>query len=192
MVFPFNSLFLPLRVCPCLFPTKIPFVLHFSSFSTESSTEHVVQLLKSFLLKSSLGPAPVGIFWASQRTLPNLMVAEIMIKSKLALLATQQANKFGDKILRQEITETGGKKAADTLYKNDRAWGHDIKWLEPNQSKVTISLLPLHFESQYTLIINISKLSDTAICTMTFPRLSKTQNRQWVAQFPEISILSPK
>lgn len=44
-----------------------------------------------------------------------------MIKSKLALLATQQANKFGDKILRQEITETGGKKAADTLYKNDRA-----------------------------------------------------------------------
>lgn len=46
---------------------------------------------------------------------------KIVSKSKLALLATQQANKFGDKILRQEITETGGKKAADTLYKNDRA-----------------------------------------------------------------------
>ena len=38
-----------------------------------------------------------------------------MIKSKLALLATQQANKFGDEILRQETTETGGKKTGDTL-----------------------------------------------------------------------------
>lgn len=39
------------------------------------------------------------------------MVAGIIIKSKLALLATQQANKFEDEILRQEITETGEKKA---------------------------------------------------------------------------------
>ena len=38
-----------------------------------------------------------------------------VIESKLALLATQQANKFGDEILRQEITETGGKKAGGTV-----------------------------------------------------------------------------
>lgn len=42
---------------------------------------------------------------------------------------------------------------------------------------MTVSLLPLHFEPQYTLIINISKLNDAATCTMTLPRLSKTKKQ---------------